>query len=97
MSFYTNHKTITHKQIKVYNMNKRPNQFIIDTPDGKYFQSYESIIAFIDNNGQVFLDQNRWDYSTTTGKYRNIFLGENKKLTEKRIDANIYSLVDLNN
>jgi hypothetical protein len=27
--------------------NKIPNQFIIDTEDGSYFQSYDSIIAFI--------------------------------------------------
>ena len=85
------------QNIKVYNINKRPNQFIIDTPDGKYFQSYESIIAFINNEGRVFLDKNKWDYSSTTGKYRNIFLGEKKDLTEKRINNNNYVLIDLNN
>ena len=64
-----------------------------------YFQSYDSgIIAMtiIGRNKPLYLDINYWDYSTTTGKYRNIFLNENKKLTEK-INANIYSLVDLNN
>ena len=73
------------------------NQFVIVTPEGDYFQSYNSVIAFINNEGRVFLDRNKWDYSTTTGKYRNIFLGENKKLTEKRINDNNYVLIDLNN
>ena len=95
-------QNIDSKNIKVLNMtspkgNKIPNQFVIVTPEGDYFQSYNSVIAFINNEGRVFLDENKWDYSTTTGKYRNIFLGENKKLTEKRINNNNYVLIDLNN
>ena len=50
-----------------------------------------------DNEGKVYLDVNYWDYSSTTGKYRNIFLNENKKLTETKIKNNTYLLVDLNN
>ena len=83
--------------IKVKNINNRPNQFIVTTPDAKYFQSYDSVIAMIDNGGKVYLDVNYWDYSTTTRKYRNIFLNENKKLTMNKIKNNTYSLVDLNN
>ena len=95
-------QNIDSRNIKVLNMisskgNKIPNQFVIVTPEGDYFQSYNSVIAFINNEGRVFLDRNKWDYSTTTGKYRNIFLGENKKLTEKRINNNNYVLIDLNN
>jgi len=84
------------KYIQVKNINNRPNQFIIRTPDAEYFQSYESVIAMRTEN-KTYLDINYWDYSTTTGKYRNIFLAEDKKLTQKKINANIYSLVDLNN
>ena len=84
------------KHLKVYNINNRPNQFLISTPDADYFQSYDSVIAMRTEN-KIYLDVNYWDYSTTTGKYRNIFLNENKSLTQKKIDANIYSLVDLNN
>ena len=84
------------KNIKVHNINNRPNQFLISTPDADYFQSYDSVIAMRTEN-KIYLDVNYWDYSTTTGKYRNIFLNENKKLTQKKIDENIYSLVDLNN
>ena len=95
-------ENINSRNIKVLNMmssqgNKIPNQFVIATPEGNYFQSYNSVIAFINNEGRVFLDKNKWDYSTTTGKYRNIFLGEKKDLTEKRINNNNYVLIDLNN
>ena len=89
------------KLVKVCNMNSPRsnrevcNQFEIDTPDGTYFQSYRSIIAFR-GSGKIYLDVNKWDYSVTTGKYRNIFLGESKKETEKKIKEGIYILIDLN-
>lgn len=91
-------KTI--KKIKVRNMrssqgNSVPNQFIIDTPEGTYFQSYSSIVIAI-INGKVYLDKGCWDYSTTTGAYRNIFLRETKKETEKKIKSGVYKLADLN-
>ena len=77
--------------------NQVPNQFIIWTDEGKYFQSYNSIIAFIDNNGKVFLDEYYWDYSNTTGKYRNMFLG-NWGIDEARekIKSGEYKLKNLN-
>lgn len=73
------------------------NQFIIRTMDGVYFQSYNSIIAFIPADGsKIQLDPDYWDYSTTTGKYRNQFLNETKKETEAKIKSGIYELVNLN-
>jgi len=72
-----------------------PNQFIITTPEGEYFQSYETIIAFI-GQGKVVLDRKSWNYSLTTGKYRNKFLGETKKETERKIASGEYKLADLN-
>ncbi len=71
------------------------NQFEIRTETAVYFQSYRSIIAKIEN-GKTYLDPIYWDYSKTTGKYRNIFLGEDKKETEKKIKAGIYILTNLN-
>ena len=50
----------------------------------------------IEERTQVSLDKNYWDYSNTTGKYRNIFLGEPKKDTVKQIKIKNYELVDLN-
>ena len=64
------------------------NQFIIYTSDATYFQSYRSIIVkttFEDGQRKVYLDVNYWDYSKTTGKYRNQFLGETIKETRKKI------------
>ena len=72
------------------------NQFEIWTDKGKYFQSYNSTIVFIDKKGKVFLDEYYWDYSRTTGKYRNQFLGEYKKETEKKIKEGLYILSNLN-
>ena len=89
-------------KVKVYNMtspngNKVANQFEIYTSKGRYFQSYNSIIAFIDNNGKTFLDEYYWDYSATTGKYRNMFLG-NWGIDEARekIKLGEYELKNLN-
>ena len=48
------------------------------------------------NKPLVILDNLRWDYSTTTGKYRNIFLNEKKELTLKLIKNNTYLLANLN-
>lgn len=75
-----------------------PNQFEIHTDDGVYFQSYKTMIAFkpFDREKPVLLDVNAWDYSRTTAKYRNQFLGENTKQTIDKIDAGTYVLEDLN-
>lgn len=72
------------------------NQFIITTGDGEYFQSYQTIIAFRDNTGKVTLDEKYWDYSRTTGKYRNAFLREGIADTRKKIKSGEYALADLN-
>ena len=75
--------------------NKIANQFIIYTDTGSIFQSYNSTIVKIDS-GKTYLDKNTWDYSKTTGKYRNIFLNETKKDTEEKIKSGQYILTDLN-
>ena len=80
--------------------NKVANQFIItDDKTNEYFQSYRSMIVKKDYEGetvQVFLDQKYWNYSNTTGKYRNIFLNETIKDTRKKIKSGEYKLTDLN-
>ena len=77
------------------NGNKVPNQFIIESEEGIFFQSYKSIIVKI-SKGKVYLDLRYWNYSKTTSKYRNIFLGETKKETKRKIKTGEYQLVDLN-
>tara|TARA_R100000656_G_C3900929_1_gene118773 strand:+ start:194 stop:493 length:300 start_codon:yes stop_codon:yes gene_type:complete len=82
-----------------------PNQFIIKMKtEGPYFsetfQSYSSTIArriFSHHGTKIVLDKNYWDYSVTTGKYRNQFLGEGIAETRKKIKEGQYKLVDLNN
>ncbi len=74
------------------------NQFILTTNEGRFFQSYDSMIAFIPNNREkIKLDSQYWDYSKTTGKYRNQFLGETKEETARKIDSGVYELTNLNN
>ena len=87
------------------NGNKIANQFIItDDNYNQYFQSYNSIIVkkLFHNwedgteTASTFLDQKYWNYSNTTGKYRNIFLGETITETKKKIKSGEYILTDLN-
>lgn len=88
--------------MKIANMighsgNAVKNQFIVELDNGdRYFQSYQSVIVKISSNGVVFLDSTYWDYSVTTGKYRNLFLGESKDETKRKIDSGEYKLVNLN-
>jgi hypothetical protein len=81
---------------KTENFNGVKNQFIISTKDGIYLQSYNSIIAFKSKDGKTYLDNYYWDYSKTTGRYRNMFLNETKKDTENKIKDGTYILTNLN-
>ena len=89
-------------KIKVKNMtsgkgNEVPNQFVITTPEGRYFQSYQSIIAFKPYHGKIQLDGSTWDYSATTSKYRRSFLnGEGINETRAKIESGEYILNNLN-
>ena len=87
--------------MKVENFTNRngraiPNQFIIESNGRTYFQSYNSMIACKNTSGQIEIDERYWNYSVTTGKYRNMFLGETKKETEKKIKSGEYILTNLN-
>ena len=75
-----------------------------------YFQSYDSTIVkkvkkmtsdfnrspIMQYEEKIYLDKKYWDYSVTTGKYRNIFLNETKRETEKKIANGTYELTNLN-
>ena len=101
MLYYKSITLTKGKKMRLSNMtsnkgNKIANQFVIDTDEGIYFQSYKSIIAFCSNDGKITLDEYYWDYSTTTGKYRNQFLHEGIAETRKKIKSGIYVLTNLN-
>jgi hypothetical protein len=69
-----------------------PNQFEIQTNEGRYFQSYRSLIAFVDNTGSVTLTDD-WDYSCTTMRYLSQFLnGVNSAEIHKRLKSGEYKL-----
>jgi hypothetical protein len=87
-------KYIEHIRVENFvndNGNKVPNQFKVTTPNGTYFQSYDSIIIFEDKNGKITLGRD-WDYSQTTGKYRNQYLGEGIAETRKKIEDGTYTV-----
>ena len=81
-----------------------PNQFIITDDNGNvYFQSYRTVIARRVRDvtltesefDKVTLDHN-WNYSKTTGRYRNQFLNETRKETEAKIKDGTYTVTNLN-
>ena len=79
------------------NGNKIANQFLIQEKDTETFQSYDSIIAVKTYKTQkTYLDEYYWNYSVTTGKYRNQFLGEGIAETRKKIETGEYKLKNLN-
>src|ERR1035437_829352 len=93
--------------MKSSNGKEVPNQFIMSEKghgaNGNFilkqvFQSYKSIIAekiTWNDRIDITLDINYWDYSTTTGKYRNQFLGEGIEETRKKIAIGEYKLDNL--
>lgn len=97
-------------KVKVENMTSArghkavPNQFVITTEEGEYFQSYQSVIVFKPlgewrkgmSNAKIVLDEKYWDYSSTTGRYRNEFLGEQIAETRRKIESGEYVLANLN-
>ena len=88
--------------MKVKNMtsnsgNEVPNQFEIwDDAGNRFFQSYDSIIVKIDKRGEIILDEKYWDYSRTTSKYRNDFLGMSSKEIKNGVEDGTIRLENLN-
>jgi hypothetical protein len=79
--------------------NNIPNQFIIYDDNKTYFQSYKSIIVKIERLEDkviTYLDPIYYNYSRTTSKYRNAFLGESTKEIESKIKQGVYILENLN-
>lgn len=77
------------------------NQYVVHVNhEGKHlelFYSYESLIAIRNRDTErVILDEKLWDYSVTTGKYRNQFLQDGgRRETEKFIKTGVYELANL--
>lgn len=71
-----------------------PNQFIISTDNGYYFQSYDSIVAYR-GNGETTLYKN-WDYSKTTAKHVGVWLGMTAKEIRQAIKEGRFKYEDIN-
>ena len=72
------------------------SQYIITLQNGiKVFQSYETIIC-IKADGETYLDYDSWNYSNTTSRYRKLFLNEDTKTTQDKINRGVYGCVRLN-
>lgn len=79
------------------------NQFIIEGDGKTIFQSYNSTIAVIDWNEHTVKIGKDWNYSNTTGKYRNAFFRDNDfsdmadttgiKKVMKKVDEDGFALV----
>lgn len=64
------------RQLINSNGNPNANQFVISTCNGLYFQSYDSVVAKVDNDNKLILSAD-WDYSNTTRKHLYTFLRRN--------------------
>lgn len=79
--------------------NEVRNQFVIETANGTYFQSYESVVARIDNSNVLTFGEN-WGYSNTTLKHLHKFLrdygyDDTYAKLRKRIDSGEIKIVNL--
>lgn len=86
--------------MKVNNMisskgNTVANQFIITDGNKEVFQSYNTVIAE-NRGGQIVLDVSAYDYSRTTSRYLNQFLGHDKAESMAKIEAGVYLVENLN-
>lgn len=63
------------------------------------FQSYDSLIVeriTWSDSVKIRMDEHYWNYSSTTSKYRNKFLGLTTKETKAKIDSGEIQLTNLN-
>ena len=82
-----------------------PNQYVIRLDNCDVFQSYETVIAIRDYNyikyggdanTKIYLNKDYYDYSKTTSRYRNKYLGLTTKETEQKIKAKEFVLINHN-
>lgn len=71
--------------------NETKNAKVVLFENGQILKCYDTIIA-IKLDKDIYLTE-YWDYSTTTGYYRNGFLNETKKETLVKINNKIYKLI----
>lgn len=70
------------------------NQFLIYFEKGEVLQSYRSTIAVIVYGGGTYIGQD-YKYRNTTGKYRDKYLCEDLKDTERSIEEGTYKMLSI--
>lgn len=86
-------------KVRVHNMYGRTgrsvaNQFVINTEEGAYMQSYRTVVVFRGYD-KILLDPN-WDCSRTTTKYVGRFLGRSTTEIRNKIKSGEYKIAELN-
>ena len=76
------------------------NQFVINTENATYLQSYNSVVCKIDKSTNKVTLSNHWNYSVTTSKYLYSFLNAktslgklNKKEVKTLISKGVITLI----
>lgn len=70
------------------------NQVIVEIGPGSYFfQSYQSVVA-ARIRGKVYVDKGTYDYSRTTSKWRNRFLGMDNAEFNRQLNSGEIQIVD---
>lgn len=84
------------EDLRVVTSTPMPNCVIITLSNGtQILKSYDKTIAR-KFKGKITLDGSYYNFSSSTGKHRNYFLGEDLKTTEKKIKSGEYELLGLN-
>lgn len=90
-----------HKPIKVEPLMTRGGyaaymQYRIRGEGVTFFQSYNRTIAAIYDDGEIYLDVQYWDSSSTSARYREQFLGVGKKELKALLRSGVYKFANLN-
>lgn len=72
-----------------------PSQVVIRHNGTEWFSSYDTIIGKWEG-GTIYLDKRFWDYSKTTSKYRNRWLGLINQEVKEAVSNGEIKLVNLN-
>ena len=73
------------------------NQIVVSFTDGsEVFNSYGKNIVEYSKGGRIYFDKNYWDFSTTTSKWRNKYMGVDSKWVKDAIKNGIVKFKDLN-
>tara|TARA_R110000824_G_scaffold74607_1_gene189600 strand:- start:96 stop:380 length:285 start_codon:yes stop_codon:yes gene_type:complete len=90
-------ENLTIDELKNSSVDKlQDNQYVFTINGSEIFYSYKTIIAIREYDGTLTLDSDKWDYSKTTSKYRNIFLNMTTKETQEEIKNGNIKTANLN-